>query len=102
MSHSNGKYLDSTSFIAKYKIPHIKFNHPSVISKTHGVPFEEDDWFSENEEHILDIWHGINNIIDDRGLYILDKCRFHHLCTFIASMSTIECSADYQNFENED
>ena len=95
------KYLDTTSFIAKYKIPHVQLNRVTTISKTHGVPFEYDDWYSENEEHLLDIWAGMNNIIEDRGLYMLDKCGFNHLCTFVASKTTIECSPYYENVENQ-
>ena len=98
-SMSSKKYLGTSEFIDKYKIPHVQINHPAVVSKTHGVPFEYDDWYSENEEHLLDIWHGITNIIEDRGLYMLDRCGFNHLCTFVASRTTFECSDYPENVE---
>ena len=60
------------------------------LAKPHGVSFHniEDEWFSENEDDLLDIWHMIQDSIKTRGIVMLDKCKFNHFCEFVLSTTT--------------
>lgn len=57
-----------------------------------GVSFRnsEDEWYSENESDLLDIWHAVEDSIKKRGIVMLDKCRFNHFCAFVISMTTTQ------------
>lgn len=86
-------------------IPPLKGFNNAVFSRTHGVPISYDEWYSENEEHLLDMWHGINSIVYDRGLFMLDKSGYQHFCTFVASKTTLahnpHASGEYDDYEEE-
>ena len=101
MNSTNSTYLDAKKFILKHKIPHVVINSSSRVSSTHGVPCEYNEWYSENEDDLLDIWYNINSIVSDRGLNMLDTCRFNHFCSFVSSRTTMECFQDQlQDTEN--
>ena len=95
------KYQSSSSQI----IPPLKGFNNSVISSTHGVPISYDEWYSENEEHLLDMWHSINSIVYDRSLFMLDKSGYQHFCAFVASKTTLShnpyASGEYDDYEEE-
>lgn len=90
MRRRTKKYEDVVSFIKTHKIPHIPNRAPARVTKTHGVPFTYDEWYYENEDNLLDLWDGIQEMISDRNMYMLDKCGFHHLCSFVASRTTLD------------
>lgn len=100
---SDNKVAKSCDTSGDYqKIPPLKGFDNAIFSKTHGVPLSYDDWYSENEDHLLDIWNGIQSIVYDRGLLMLDRGGFHHLCDFIASKTTLEHNPNYDYEYDED
>ena len=48
----------------------------------------DEEWYSENESELLDIWHVLEDNIKARGIVMLDKCRFNHFCDFVMSLTT--------------
>ncbi|CAM9208394.1 unnamed protein product [Pylaiella littoralis] len=65
---------------------------PPPLPKTRSVGprfrSSDDEWLSENENEVLDMWHEIEDSIKRRGIVMLDKCRFNHFCTFVMSLTT--------------
>ena len=61
---------------------------PSV--KPQGVTFRnsDDEWYSQNEDELLDVWHELQEFIKRRGIVMLDKCRFNNFYDFVLSMTT--------------
>ena len=57
-----------------------------------GVTFRnsEDEWYSDHEDDLIDIWHLIQDNINKRGIIMLDKCRFNHFCAFVLHMTTTQ------------
>ena len=51
------KKAENYSTGTSQKIPQLKGFDNAIFSKTHGVPLSYDDWYSENEDHLLDIWN---------------------------------------------
>ena len=95
-------YETTYSSGASQRIPPLKGFDNAIFSKTHGVPLSYDDWYSENEDHLLDIWNSMQSIVYDRGLFMLDRGGFHHLCAFIASNTTLEHNPHYDYEFDED
>jgi len=73
------------------KSPPLKF--PS-LPKPIGTTFRDsdDEWYSEHESDLLDMWHALKDDIAKRGIVMLDKCKFNHFCTFVLSMTTTQRS----------
>ena len=72
------------------KIPEFKNMYATNISKTHGTPITFDDWYSENEDVLLDIWYDLQSSVSVRNIFILDRCRFDNFCSFVSSNTTFE------------
>lgn len=66
----------------KYSLP--------PLPKPNTVNFRnaQEEWYSENESELIDVWHALQDNINRRGLVMFDKCRFNHFCAFILSMTT--------------
>ncbi|CAM9966892.1 unnamed protein product, partial [Ectocarpus sp. 6 AP-2014] len=63
--------------------------------KTHGgVNFRSsrEEWYSEHDDELLDVWHVIEDSIKTKGVVMMEKCRFNHFCAFVISMTTTENS----------
>lgn len=58
--------------------------------RVHGTSFRstDDDWYSEYESDLLDVWHSIEDMIRAKGIVMLDKCRFNQFCAFVVSATT--------------
>lgn len=70
-----------------------KYSHTQSrppLAKPHGVSFRnsDDEWYSEYENELIDVWHVIQDNIKTKGVVMLDKCRFNHFCAFVMSMTT--------------
>lgn len=65
-------------------------NQPPPTLKPNTVTFRtaDDTWYSENEEELLHVWHMIEDFIKNKGVVMLNKCRFNHFCAFVMSMTT--------------
>jgi hypothetical protein len=63
---------------------------PPVKPSLSGNNFRNSDeeWYSEYEDDLLDVWHIVKDNIEQRGIVMLDKCRFSHFCAFVMSMTT--------------
>ena len=73
------------------KSSHRKF---PPLPKPIGTTFRDsdDEWYLENENDLLDMWHALKDDIAKRGIVMLDKCKFNHFCTFVLSMTTTQQS----------
>lgn len=63
---------------------------PPPLPKPNTVTFRNSDeeWYSENESELLDVWHALGDNIKARGIVMLDKCRFNNFCDFAMSLTT--------------
>jgi len=47
-----------------------------------------EEWLSENETRIADMWQGMLNYIRDTNSFLLDKCSYIDFSDFVATYST--------------
>lgn len=47
-----------------------------------------EDWLSQNECKLSDLWEAMRNYLNDTNSFFLDKCDYVTFCDFVATNST--------------
>lgn len=71
--------------------PTCKHIPPTLVVKARSAGHfrhSEDEWYCDHEDDLIDIWHAVQDSINERGIVMLNECRFDQFCTFVLSMTT--------------
>jgi len=85
----NEKKNKVKNFVTQNSLPPVPVSGLNVCP-LRGVGITHDDWVYDNEEDLWEMWNALQNHIDSKCLYMLDKGTFRDFCVFMSRNTSLD------------